>query len=108
MSELALNDQNFDQEVLQEKSKPVLVDFWAVWCYPCKIQAPIIDEIAAELGEKVKITKLEVDESPNTASKYNILSIPTLAIFKEGNLVWQGVGVHQKAAIVAELNKHLS
>ncbi|MBI5467057.1 MAG: thiol reductase thioredoxin, partial [Candidatus Kerfeldbacteria bacterium] len=55
-----------------------------------------------------KITKLEVDESPNTASKFNILSIPTLAIFKDGNLVWQGVGVHQKAAIVAELNKHLS
>ncbi|MBI5467237.1 MAG: thiol reductase thioredoxin, partial [Candidatus Kerfeldbacteria bacterium] len=54
MSELVLNDQNFDQEVLQEKSKPVLVDFWAVWCYPCKIQAPIIDEIATELGEKVK------------------------------------------------------
>ncbi len=108
MSELILNDRNFEQEVIQEKSKPVLVDFWAVWCYPCKIQAPIIDEIAKELGGRVKIVKLEVDESPTTAAKYNILSIPTLAIFKDGNLVWQGVGVHQKTALLAELNKHLA
>lgn len=106
MAELTINDQNFPSEVLAEKAKPVLVDFWAVWCYPCKVQGPIIDEIAKELGDKVKVAKVEVDESPTTAAKYNILSIPTLAIFKGGEMVWQGVGVHQKPAILDELKKH--
>lgn len=108
MAHLNLNDSNFDQEVLQEKAKPVLVDFWAVWCYPCRAQAPIIDELATELGDKVKIAKVEVDESPTVAQKFNILSIPTLAIFKNGEMVWQGVGVHQKQALTQELNKHLA
>lgn len=108
MSELVVSDQNFETEVLKHVGQPVLVDFWAVWCYPCKLQAPILEEVDKELSGKVKITKVEVDESPNTAGKFNILSIPTLAIFKDGNLVWQGVGVHQKSVILAELNKHLT
>ncbi|MEK7538032.1 MAG: thioredoxin [Patescibacteria group bacterium] len=107
MAELTVNDRNFQTEVLDEKTKPVLIDFWAVWCYPCKIQGPIIDEVAREIGNRVKIAKIEVDESPTTASKLNILSIPTLAIFKSGQMVWQGVGVHQKQAIIDELKKHL-
>lgn len=107
MAEMNFTDQNFQSEVLGETSKPVLVDFWAVWCTPCKVQGPIIDEIANEIGDKAKIGKLEVDESPVTAQKFNILSIPTLAIFKGGELVWQGVGVHQKNAIVEELKKHM-
>ncbi len=107
MAELNVNDRNFQTEVLDEKTKPVLIDFWAVWCYPCKIQGPIIDEVAREIGNRVKIAKIEVDESPTTASKLNILSIPTLAIFKSGQMVWQGVGVHQKQAIIDELKKHL-
>lgn len=107
MAELNVNDQTFPAEVLGENTKPVLVDFWAVWCYPCKVQGPIIDEVAAEVGDKVKVVKVEVDESPTTASKFNILSIPTLALFKGGEMVWQGVGVHQKQAIIDELKKHL-
>lgn len=108
MAEMNFTDQNFQSEVLDEKNRPVLVDFWAVWCYPCKVQGPIIDEISNELGDKAKIGKLEVDESPMTAQKFNILSIPTLAIFKDGDMVWQGVGVHQKQAILDELKKHMS
>ena len=100
-------DQNFDQEVLQEKKRPVLVDFWAAWCGPCRIQGPIVEELATEMGETAKVVKFDVDESPQTASKYNILSIPTLAIFQDGKLVWQGVGVHQKQVLQSELKKLL-
>lgn len=107
MAEINFTDQNFPAEVLGEKDKPVLVDFWAVWCYPCKIQGPIIDEIAKDIGDKAKVGKVEVDESPMISQKYNILSIPTLAIFKGGEMVWQGVGVHQKPAILDELRKHI-
>lgn len=102
---IAANDQNFETEVLQEKSKPVLVDFWATWCTPCKVQEPIIDELAAEIGSAAKIVKVEVDDSPMISGKYNILSIPTLVIFKNGEAVWQGVGVHQKNVLTAELKR---
>ena len=107
MAELNVTDQNFQTEVLDEKSKPVLVDFWAVWCTPCKIQGPIINDVAKEIGEQAKVAKVEVDESPVISSKYNILSIPTLAIFKNGEMVWQGVGVQQKQGILDELKKHI-
>ena len=107
MNEKNVNDQNFQSEVIEEPDKPVLVDFWAVWCYPCKIQSPIIEEISKEMNEKLKVAKVEVDESPVISAKYNILSIPTLALFKKGEMVWQGVGVHQKAAITEEIKKHL-
>ncbi len=102
----SVTDQTFEQEVLKSE-KPVLVDFWAVWCYPCKVQGPIIDEVAQAMGDKMKIVKLEVDDSPMTAGKYNILSIPTLALFKNGEVIWQGVGVHQKPALEEALKKHL-
>lgn len=105
MAKVIGTDENFDKEVLQEKGRPVLVDFWATWCGPCRIQGPIIDELAAEMGEKVKVVELEVDESPVTPPKYNILSIPTLLMFKDGKVVWQGVGVHQKQVLTSELNK---
>lgn len=107
MAEMTFNDQNFQSDVLGEKEKPVLVDFWAVWCHPCKIQGPIIDEVAVAIGDEAKVGKMEVDESPVTAQKFNILSIPTLVIFKNGEMVWQGVGVHQKQAILDELKKHI-
>lgn len=107
MAEITFTDQNFQTEVLGEKEKPVLVDFWAVWCHPCKLQGPIIDEVAVAIGDKAKVGKVEVDESPATAQKFNILSIPTLVIFKKGEMVWQGVGVHQKQAILDELKKHI-
>ena len=107
MAELTFTDQNFATEVLGEKAKPVLVDFWAVWCTPCKIQDPIIAQVAEEIGDTAKVGKVEVDETPVTSQKYNILSIPTLVIFKGGEMVWQGVGVHQKQALIDELKKHL-
>jgi thioredoxin 1 len=71
------------------------------------VQAPIVDEVATEIGDKMKVVKVEVDESPDTAGKYNILSIPTLVMFKGGEVVWQGVGVHQKPALLDELKKHV-
>jgi len=107
MAPINVTDQNFETEVLKS-DKPVLVDFWAVWCYPCKAQAPIIEEIASEMSAELKVAKLEVDDSPETAQKFNILSIPTLALFKGGEVVWQGVGVHQKQVLIDELKHHLS
>ncbi len=108
MSKTVVNDTNFEQEVMNEKNVPVLVDFWAVWCYPCRTQGPIVDELATELEGKVKVAKIEVDESPVISQKFNVLSIPTLAIFKNGEMVWQGVGLHQKPALLQELKKHLA
>ncbi len=107
MAKVILSDASFAKEVIEEKSMPVLVDFWATWCYPCKAQAPIIEEIAAELDGQVKIGKMDVDENPLTPQSLNIMSIPTLVIFKDGKPVWQGVGLHQKMALVSELNKYV-
>lgn len=107
MSELALTDQNFDHEVLKEKSKPVLVDFWATWCAPCKMQSPIVEDLAKEYEGKAKVGSLEVDESPQTAQKYGILSIPTLLIFKDGKVVWQGIGLHRREQIKQALDSHV-
>ena len=107
MAKIIGTDQNFESEVMQEKSKPVLVDFWATWCGPCRVQGPIVEELAQEMGDQVKVVKFDVDESPNTPSKFSVLSIPTLMIFKDGKLEWQGVGVHQKQALQSELKKLL-
>lgn len=106
MAKVILSDGTFEQEVVNEKSMPVLVDFWATWCGPCKMQAPIIEELANELEGKAKITKMDVDENPVTPQGFNIMSIPTLVIFKDGKPVWQGVGLHSKSALLAELQKH--
>lgn len=105
MSEVILNDQNFQKEVLDETTKPVLVDFWATWCGPCKVQGPIVEEIANEIGDKAKVAKLDVDENPVTAQAHAIMSIPTLAIFKGGKLVWRVAGLQTKQAILEELKK---
>jgi thioredoxin 1 len=86
-----VSDANFDAEVLKAAG-PVVVDFWAEWCGPCKMIAPALEEIAGAMGEKVKIVKLNVDENPATASKYGIMSIPTLMIFKNGELASRQVG----------------
>ncbi len=105
MSEVILNDQNFQKEVVDEASKPVLVDFWATWCGPCKVQGPIIAEVANEIGDKAKVAKLDVDENPTTAQSHGIMSIPTLAIFKAGKVVWRVAGLQTKQAILEELKK---
>lgn len=107
MSDLMLTDANFEAEVLKSEL-PVLVDFWAVWCGPCKMQDPILEEAAKELDGRIKIGKVNVDENPNTASKYGIMSIPTLMIFKNGEVVKQFIGVQSKETLLSEFQKVIS
>jgi thioredoxin 1 len=90
-----VSDATFESEVLKSTS-PVVVDFWAEWCGPCRMIAPALEEIASSLGEKVKIVKLNVDENPQVAAKYNIQSIPTLMIFKNGNMSSRQIGAAPK------------
>ncbi|MFA5134797.1 MAG: thioredoxin [Patescibacteria group bacterium] len=104
MSEVELTDSNFEQEVLKA-SGPVLVDFWAEWCGPCRMQGPIVGELAKDFEGKAKVGKLEVDQNPQTAQRYGVMSIPTLAIFKGGEVAWQGVGLQQKKQLEEELKK---
>jgi thioredoxin 1 len=108
MAELTFTDENFDQEVLKS-STPVLVDFWAPWCGPCKMQSPIIEEVAkAYEGKKVKIGKLNVDSAPKSANRFQIMSIPTIMIFKDGKPVDQMLGVQDKNTLSQKIDKHLS
>jgi thioredoxin 1 len=90
-----VSDADFDSEVLKATS-PVVVDFWAEWCGPCRMIAPALEEIAGSLGSKVKIVKLNVDENPHTAQKYGIMSIPTLMIFKNGEMAARQIGAAPK------------
>lgn len=104
MADVTITDANFDEQVLKN-DKPVLVDFWAVWCGPCQVQGPIVKDIAGAMEGKAVIGELNVDENPNTAQKYGIMSIPTLMIFKGGTVVKQFIGVQSKETLVGELNK---
>ncbi|MFZ2025635.1 MAG: thioredoxin [Microgenomates group bacterium] len=104
MTDITLTDQSFDELVIKS-DVPFLVDFWAVWCGPCQTQGPIIEEIATAFAGKAKVGKVNVDENPQTAGKYGIMSIPTLMIFKGGAVVKQLIGLQSKEMIVSELNK---
>ena len=104
--EIKVNDENFKQEVLESKV-PALVDFWADWCMPCHMVAPVVEEIAREYQGKLKVCKLNVDEARNTASNYGIMSIPTLAIFKNGKVADKIVGVLPKAELEKAIKPHL-
>ncbi|MFC1658379.1 thioredoxin [Candidatus Omnitrophota bacterium] len=104
--EVTLNDTNFKQEVL-DSDIPVLVDFWASWCYPCKMVAPTVEEIAKEYQGKLKVGKLNVDEARKTATNYSIMSIPTLSIFKNGKVQEQIVGVVSKPELEKKIKAHL-
>lgn len=104
---LNITDDTFEQEVLQSDT-PVIVDFWATWCGPCKMIAPILEEIASEYSDKVKVVKLDVDANNKTAGKYNIMSIPSLLFFKSGEMVDQVVGAIPKAQLTARLDKVLN
>jgi thioredoxin 1 len=95
-----VTDANFDEEVLKAAG-PVLVDFWAQWCGPCKMIAPVLDELAEEYAGKLQICKLDVDANPNTAPKYNVKGIPTLIIFKNGNVEAKKVGAMSKSQLAA-------
>ena len=90
-----VSDASFESDVLKS-AEPVVVDFWAEWCGPCRMIAPALEEIAGQLGNKVKIVKLNVDESPTTAQKYQVMSIPTLMIFKNGQLASRQTGAAPK------------
>ena len=103
MAEIILSEDNFEKEVLQSEI-PVLVDFWATWCGPCRMLAPTIAKIAEEQEGKIKVGKIDVDEEPELAAKYGIASIPTLMVFKNGEVVNKSIGVIPKAAIEALLN----
>jgi thioredoxin 1 len=103
-SPITITDDSFETEVLQS-DKPVIVDFWATWCGPCKMIAPILEELAQEYGDKVKVAKLDVDANNKTAAKYNIMSIPSLLFFRNGEVVDQVVGALPKAQIQARLDK---
>ncbi len=104
--EIEFTDQNFGQEVLKS-DKPALVDFWAPWCGPCQMMGPIIDKLAKELEGKVKVGKMNVDENPTTAARYGIMSIPSLKIFKGGQVVKEFTGAQAKETLKNELEKIL-
>lgn len=103
---IPVSDSNFDQTVLQAEI-PVLVDFWATWCAPCRMVAPLIDELAEEYEGKISFVKLDVDHNPKTASKYSVMSIPTLIIFKKGEPVSHVVGFRPKAELKRSLDATL-
>ncbi len=104
--EVKVNDANFKEEVL-DSAIPTLVDFWAVWCAPCYMVAPAVEQIAQEYQGRLKVCKVNVDEAPRTASEYGIMSIPTLAIFKNGEVVDKIIGVVPKTELVSRIEPHI-
>ena len=102
----AISDDTFEQEVLKSDS-PVLVDYWAEWCGPCKMMAPVLDEVADEYKSKMKFAKLNIDDNPNTPPKYGIRGIPTLMLFKDGKVEATKVGAISKSQLSAFLDEHL-
>ncbi|WP_028403319.1 thioredoxin [Ectobacillus panaciterrae] len=103
MAILHVTDQTFTDEI---KEGLVFVDFWAPWCGPCKMIAPVLEEIDTEMGDTVKIIKLDVDENPETTRKFGVMSIPTLILFKDGEVVDQVIGYQPKEALAELISKH--
>ena len=90
-----------------KSSKPTLVDFFATWCGPCKVQGPILEEVKAKMGDEVQIIKIDVDRNPELSAQYRIQSVPTLILFKDGEAVWRGYGVHQAHQLETKLAEHI-
>ncbi|MFA5449506.1 MAG: thioredoxin [Clostridia bacterium] len=101
-----LTDADFDATI--KSDKVTLVDFWATWCPPCKMLAPIIDSVASEIGDKVNIAKVDIDRSPSISSRYRVMSVPTMIIFKDGEVMERMAGVRQKPQILEVLKKYTS
>ena len=101
-----ITKDNFESEVLKS-TRPVIIDLWAEWCMPCRMLEPVIGEIAKEYNGKLKVCKLNVDEAPTTAAEYNIMSIPTLVVFKNGTVADKTVGVVPKADLVSKISSHM-
>ncbi|MEJ7554162.1 MAG: thioredoxin [Aquificaceae bacterium] len=106
MAVIVLTESNWQAEVINS-NKPVVVDFWAPWCGPCRIIAPIVEELAMEMGDRVKFGKLNTDENPNIAMRYGIRAIPTIMLFKNGEVVDTRIGVQPKEALRQMINSHL-
>ncbi len=107
MAIINVTDDSFENDVLKA-SGAVLVDFWAPWCGPCKQIAPLLKEVAEEMGDKITIAKIDIDENPNTPGKYGVRGIPTLTIFKDGNVQGTKVGAVNKGKLVDFINEHLA
>ena len=106
MTTVTVTDENFQEEVISSE-KPVLVDYWATWCGPCKMVGPIVEEIASEYQEKLKVGKLDVDNNQASAAEQNVMSIPTLLIFKDGEVVAQQVGALSKTQLIEFIEPYL-
>lgn len=106
MPVLEVNNDNFEQEV-KNSDKPVIVDFWAEWCAPCRMMSPIVEEIAEEYGDKVKVVKVNVDGNQALAATYNVMSIPSILLFKDGRPVEHVIGAMGKDSLLAKFKPHL-
>jgi thioredoxin 1 len=103
---LAVTDESFEQEVLNSHV-PVLVDFWAAWCGPCRMIAPTVDQLAVEYAGQLKVVKVDIDENPDVSGRLGVLSIPTLMVFKDGQMVERILGAVPKPALLAKVKPHL-
>ncbi len=103
---LEITSENFESEVI-ESDAPVLLDFWAPWCGPCLMLTPVIEELASDFADRARVAKLNVDEASDVAQKYNVGSIPTVLVFKGGQVVWSYTGVAEKEKFAEVLNEHI-
>ena len=106
MSVININQANFQQEII-ESDRPVLVDFWASWCGPCRMLAPVVDQVSTENADKLTVAKVNVDDCPELAQRFGIMSIPTLILFKDGQVVDKRIGFQQKAQLEEMVKKAL-